>query len=180
MLCDRFLASTHLPEYLAASFIKRLARLSLLAPSSCLHLLIKFIINMLLRFPGLQRLIHNTAVTDLHQDPYQATEKDPAYSRAGESSLWEVASLHHHGLPSVSKAAAFTQKHSLPQGESDLGAWVEQGYEELFERATKINVKDKIPITFMKPQGLFHHPEGTMGGWWTLPPMGNTGAPIED
>lgn len=177
MLCDRFLASTHLPEYLVASFIKRLARLSLHAPSSCLHLIIKFIVNLLIRFPGLQRLIHNPSVTEQDGDPFQPEEADPALSKAGQSSLWEIASLHHHFLPAVVRAAAFTHKHSLPQHEANLGDWVEQGYDELFERACKVTVKEGIATTFVRPDGFFQYPEDRMKSSWCLTPQGlSTGA----
>lgn len=167
MLCDRFLASTHLPEYLVASFVKRLSRLSLSAPSACLHLVLKFIVNLLIRFPGLQRLIHNPDGGQA-SDPFQPAESDPACTRASESSLWEVASLQSHSLPSISRLAGFTKRHSLPQKEYDLGLVVEEAYGELFERASKIPVKDSIPTTFSKPQGLFCYPEDAMKDSWCV------------
>ncbi|XP_045119278.1 nucleolar complex protein 4 homolog [Portunus trituberculatus] len=168
MLCDLFLSSTHLPEYIAASFVKRLARLSLQAPSSCLFLVTKFICNLLVRFPGLEKLVHNTAVTGHQNDPFVPTEANPALTKAGESSLWEVATLHSHALPVVSRAAHFTKRHALPQKEADLGELVEQGYEELFERSRKVTVKEGIATTFVRPKGLFLYPEGIMADTWSI------------
>ncbi|XP_063855851.1 nucleolar complex protein 4 homolog isoform X2 [Scylla paramamosain] len=168
MLCDLFLSSTHLPEYIAASFVKRLARLSLMAPSCCLPLIIKFILNLLIRFPGLKKLVHNTSVTDHAGDPYQPGEADPALTKANQSSLWEVATLQHHGMPVVSRAAQFTKKQALPQTEVDLGELVDQGYDELFERSCKVTVKEGIATTFVRPQGLFLYPEGKMADTWAI------------
>ncbi|KAK8375276.1 hypothetical protein O3P69_020328 [Scylla paramamosain] len=168
MLCDLFLSSTHLPEYIAASFVKRLARLSLMAPSCCLPLIIKFILNLLIRFPGLKKLVHNTSVTDCAGDPYQPGEADPALTKANQSSLWEVATLQHHGMPVVSRAAQFTKKQALPQTEVDLGELVDQGYDELFERSCKVTVKEGIATTFVRPQGLFLYPEGKMADTWVI------------
>lgn len=168
MLCDLFLSSTHLPEYVAASFVKRLARLSLVAPSSCLVLVIKFIINLLIRFPGLQKLVHNTNNADTTSDPFLPEEPNPALTKAGQSSLWELATLHQHGLPAVSRAAQITKRASLAPNEANIGEFVEQGYDELFERSCKVTVKEGIPTTFVRPQGLFLYPEGKMADTWSI------------
>lgn len=56
-LADIFLSSTHLPENLVAAFVKRLARLSLIAPPQDIIIILYFIGNLMLRHPGLKRLI---------------------------------------------------------------------------------------------------------------------------
>lgn len=56
-LADIFLSSTHLPENLVAAFVKRLARLSLIAPPQDSIIILHFIGNLILRHPGLKRLI---------------------------------------------------------------------------------------------------------------------------
>lgn len=56
-LADIFLSSTHLPENLVAAFVKRLARLSLVAPPQDIVIILQFIGNLILRHPGLKRLI---------------------------------------------------------------------------------------------------------------------------
>lgn len=56
-LADIFLSSTHLPENLVAAFVKRLARLSLIAPPQDAVIILYFIGNMILRHPSLKRLI---------------------------------------------------------------------------------------------------------------------------
>ena len=51
-LANLFLASSHLPEYLVAAFIKRLSRLCLTAPSNAILLVLPFIGNLLIRHKG--------------------------------------------------------------------------------------------------------------------------------
>lgn len=63
-LADIFLSSTHLPENLVAAFMKRLARLSLIAPPQDTVIMLQFIGNLLLRHLGLKRLICATQATE--------------------------------------------------------------------------------------------------------------------
>lgn len=48
----------HLPESLVASFIKRLSRLSLLAPACALPMIFDFITNLIIQHPGLKVLLN--------------------------------------------------------------------------------------------------------------------------
>lgn len=166
MLCDQFLSSTHLPEYLVAAFVKRFARLSLVAPSSCLVLILKFIANILIRYPSLQRMINRSVTTDINSDPFIADESDPAKCQAMESSLWEVATLKQHALPNVAKACGFLDKN-LPEMEYDISQFVENTYEDIFERAAKMKPKE-VPTTFHKPQGIFDYQDDKMSQTWDI------------
>lgn len=56
-LADIFLSSSHLPEGLVAAFVKRLARLALIAPPQDIVIILRFIGNLFLRHPALKRLI---------------------------------------------------------------------------------------------------------------------------
>lgn len=56
-LADIFLSSSHLPERLVAAFVKRLARLALIAPPQDIVIILYFVGNLILRHPGLKRLI---------------------------------------------------------------------------------------------------------------------------
>ena len=60
-LLDVFMGSSHLPSNLIASFIKRLARLSLSAPPAGIVTIIPFIYNMLKRHPSCMGMIHRPA-----------------------------------------------------------------------------------------------------------------------
>lgn len=48
----------HLPAYLVAAFIKRLARLALTAPPEALLMIIPFICNLFRRHPACRVLVH--------------------------------------------------------------------------------------------------------------------------
>lgn len=136
-LADIFLSSSHLPENLVAAFIKRLSRLSLVAPPQDIIIILYFIGNLMLRHSGLKKLIcynqnqNNTScnnITDdnlvIPRDPYIMDERCPTDSKALESSLWEIAALQHHALPSISTAAKFIS-NPLPTMEWDLSTVLE-------------------------------------------------------
>lgn len=53
------MVARHVPEYIAAAFIKRLSRLALIAPPNVIVLLLHFIGNLMIRHRGLSRLTHN-------------------------------------------------------------------------------------------------------------------------
>ena len=61
-LLDLFLSSTHLPVYLVASFIKRLARILLYTPGTDVKMVLVFIRNMFIRHPSSLILIHRKNV----------------------------------------------------------------------------------------------------------------------
>lgn len=124
-LADIFLSSSHLPENLVAAFVKRLARLSLVAPPQDIATIIYFIGNLILRHPGLKRLIcHPSGSTEVPRDPFIMDERDPVESNALESSLWEIASLQQHVVPSIAQAAKIIF-NPLPKVEWNLGDYLE-------------------------------------------------------
>lgn len=124
-LADIFLSSSHLPENLVAAFVKRLARLSLVAPPQDITTIIYFIGNLILRHPGLKRLIcHPSGGQEVPRDPFIMDERDPVESNALESSLWEIASLQQHVIPSIAQAANIIF-NPLPKVEWNLGDYLE-------------------------------------------------------
>lgn len=88
MLCCSYFS--HLPAYLVASFIKRLSRLALRAPSAGARLSIVLVRNLIVRHPNCSVLLHNPACTEPLADPFIEDESDPAKTHALESSLWEI------------------------------------------------------------------------------------------
>lgn len=54
-----YIYCSHLPELLVAAFIKRLARLTLIAPPTDIKIMVAFIGNLLIRHPALKVLIQN-------------------------------------------------------------------------------------------------------------------------
>ncbi|OAD72257.1 hypothetical protein PHYBLDRAFT_113756, partial [Phycomyces blakesleeanus NRRL 1555(-)] len=104
-LLDIFLASAYLPAGLIASFIKRLARLSLTAPPAASVIVIPFIYNLLQRHPICMKLIHTNSAVGEREDPFVYEEKSPYECKALESSLWEMDTLAEHYYANVSTLA---------------------------------------------------------------------------
>lgn len=123
-LADIFLSSSHLPENLVAAFVKRLARLSLVAPPQDITTIIYFIGNLILRHPGLKRLICHPTGSGIPRDPFLMDERDPSESNALDSSLWEIASLQQHLVPSIAQAARVIF-NPLPKVEWNLASFID-------------------------------------------------------
>ena len=123
-LLDTFLASTHLPAVLVASFIKRLARLTLSAPPSAIVLVVPFVYNLLRRHPLCTFLIHretrgDEAKTAMESsgfaDPFLPDEADPMETCAMDSSLWEIVQLQSHYHPNVASIAKIISQQFTKQ-----------------------------------------------------------------
>lgn len=113
-LLDTFLASSHLPAVLVASFVKRLARLALNAPPSAIVAIVPWIYNILKKHPLCTFMIHRLPRTKEEKaeieaeglaDPFLADEMDPMETRAIESCLWEIVQLQSHYHPNVATIA---------------------------------------------------------------------------
>ncbi|KAG2412081.1 hypothetical protein HFD88_009637 [Aspergillus terreus] len=109
-LLNTFLASTHLPATLVASFIKRLARLALNAPPTAIVAIVPFIYNLFKSHPTCTFMLHRVVRDDARKaeldaagmdDPFDPDEPDPTRTDALESSLWEIVSLQSHYHPNV-------------------------------------------------------------------------------
>jgi U3 small nucleolar RNA-associated protein 19 len=113
-LLDTFLASTHLPAVLVASFLKRLSRLTLHASPSGIVPVVPWIYNLLKKHPTCTFMIHReTRVAGAKEiledeglaDPFLMDEEDPMETKAIESSLWEIVMLQSHYHPNVATLA---------------------------------------------------------------------------
>ena len=127
-LADIFLTSSYLPETLVAAFVKRLARLALIAPPQDIIIILYFIGNLIIRHPGLKRLIcdpNSNGSREVTEDPFVMDEADPNKSQALQSSLWEITLLRNHMLPNVAQAAKNIMTQPLPGSEWDLGNFLE-------------------------------------------------------
>ena len=152
-LADIFLSSSHLPAYLVAAFIKRLARLALTAPSPTIPMVVRFIHNLIHRHPSLVKMIDNEDTTMI-DDPFDNDEKDPAKSNASGSSLWEIKTLEEHVLPQVSAVAKDLIEKGLREMELDFASHLENSYEEMFEKETKKKIFTNVPVNWEMPDGL--------------------------
>lgn len=143
-LAEIFLSSSYLPEMLVAAFAKRLARLSLIAPPQDIIIIIYFIGNLIIRHPGLKRLICDTnngqAISD---DPFLMDESDPNKSRALESSLWEIQLLRSHLLPNVAQAAKIIITQPLPTQEYNIGNLLELKENDVSKKIN-VNIFNKV------------------------------------
>nr|SVE75088.1 EOG090X04ZD [Daphnia dolichocephala] len=151
-LLDLFMTSTHIPEYIAAAFAKRLSRLALIAPANVVILLLHFVGNLIIRHRGLSRLMHHPEnQNDVTDDPYVMTETDLTACKATESSLWEIKTLQSHALPEIANSAKFIDR-DLPKLEWDVKQELETTLEDLLEKELKRKKPaDDIPINFEKP-----------------------------
>ena len=113
LLLDVFMRSSHLPEYIAGSFVKMLSRLLLYAPAPSSVLLLKIIHNLLHRFSSLTFLYDKDDQTD--RDAFRFTAADLKDTKACDSSLWEVVTLRHSSPHHVYKAGRFIEFLSMPQ-----------------------------------------------------------------
>ncbi|XP_039627964.1 nucleolar complex protein 4 homolog [Polypterus senegalus] len=159
-LLDLFLSSSHLPAYLVAAFVKRLARLALTAPPQALLMVIPFIYNLIRRHPSCRVLLHRPTAGSC-EDPYLMEEKNPTDCHALESSLWELQTLQKHYHPAVAKAAA-TIKKPLSDQEQDINVLLEVSAFEIFERDIK-NVPQTIPLEFERVTTLLGRSNEVVG-----------------
>ena len=123
-LLNTFLASTHLPATLVASFIKRLSRLALNAPPSAIVVIVPFMYNLFKSHPACTFLMHRQIrdkewAAEIEQegmdDPFDPNEPDPTRTNAIESSIWEIETLQSHYHPNVAAIARIISEQFTKQ-----------------------------------------------------------------
>ncbi|KIK63184.1 hypothetical protein GYMLUDRAFT_41509 [Collybiopsis luxurians FD-317 M1] len=147
-MSELFLSSTHLPLTLLASFIKRLARLSLSAPPSAIVMVIPFTYNIIKRHPGLMLMIHRESVdSEIFKDPFLPAEPNPLLTNALSSSLWELQSHRsHYHTPVSTLAKVFSEVFSKEYAMEDF---LDHGYSSLFDAEANRKIK-KEPALAME------------------------------
>ncbi|XP_014777488.1 nucleolar complex protein 4 homolog isoform X2 [Octopus bimaculoides] len=149
-----FLSSKYLPAYMLAAFIKRLARISLYAPTHALVPTIPTIYNLINRQNACKVLINRTeGQTEYSSDPYLPDEVDPVKCCALESSLWELRALQSHYCPKV--AVDSRKVNQLKKSQKDLSDILETTTDDLFaneiERGEKLK---EVPVNQSCPSGI--------------------------
>ncbi|CCE62959.1 hypothetical protein TPHA_0D03230 [Tetrapisispora phaffii CBS 4417] len=158
-MLELFLSSTHISSHLVASFIKKLARLTLQAPPSAIVTVIPFTYNLLKKHPTCMIMLHNPAFIDdpfgsdeqkaelkrlklAYNDPYDPEETNPELTNAIGSSLWELLTLVDHYHTNVaSLAKIFAQPfRKLNYNMEDFLDW---GYDSLL----KAEVDRKLKVS---------------------------------
>jgi len=153
-LLELFLGSTHLPLTLLASFLKRLARLSLHAPPAAIVIVIPFTYNILKRHPGLMVMIHRAEDSESDPDPYSPTEPSPLNTQALSSSLWELQSHTRHWHTGVATLAKVFSEAFTKQGYK-MEDFLDLGYAGLFDADAKRTIKKEPALAIDNPVNLF-------------------------
>lgn len=159
-LLDTFLASTHLPAALVASFIKRLARLALNAPPSGIVVVIPWIYNLLKIHPICTFMIHRKAeysaalTAEGMDDPFDMHEADPMETNAIESSLWEIYTLQSHYHPNVATIAKIISAQFTKQA-YNLEDFLDHTYLQMLGTELSKEVKKPPVIEYEIPKRIF-------------------------
>lgn len=121
-LLETFLASTHLPSQLIASFIKRLSRLCLAAPPGAIVAIVPFIYNLFQMHKATTYMMHRVPVDEDEireweeagekggREVFLDTEADPMKTRAIESCVWELKTVMSHWHPNVATLARIIEE----------------------------------------------------------------------
>ncbi|KAH3743867.1 nucleolar complex protein 4 [Pelomyxa schiedti] len=105
-LLEKCLSSSYIPAASVAAFIKRLARLSLTAPTPTLPTLLALSYNLMFVHRHTRLLVDVKRIfIPWEEDPFDFFETDPLKTCALDSWLWEYTMLQNHYLPAVSKLA---------------------------------------------------------------------------
>ncbi|GAB0138022.1 hypothetical protein EsDP_00006269 [Epichloe bromicola] len=162
-LLDTFLASTHLPAALVASFLKRLARLALSAPPSAIAFVIPWIYNMLKRHPTctlmLHRVIKDPEVKQQikdhgFKDPFLPEETDPVGTKAIESCLWELVQLQSHYHPNIATISKVMSGQFTKQS-YNMEDFLDHSYASLLEAELGKDVRKAPVVEFQIPKRIF-------------------------
>ncbi|KZT19932.1 ribosome biogenesis protein Noc4, partial [Neolentinus lepideus HHB14362 ss-1] len=135
-----FLSSTHLPATILASFLKKLARLSLSAPPAAIIALVPFTYNILKRHPALMGMIHRVVDADEDIDPFDVKELNPTLTNALSSSLWELHTHRTHYHPAVSTLVRILEE-AFTKPNYALEDFLDHTYATLLDNETKGRVR---------------------------------------
>ncbi|KAK5127010.1 hypothetical protein LTR85_008369 [Meristemomyces frigidus] len=159
-LLDTFMSSTHLPAAMVASFIKRLARLSLQAPPGAIVWVVPWVYNMLKAHPACTFMLHRPyhpahSVYDknnpkwrdegMPNHTFSMSVPDPSHTGAIDSSLWELQTLESHYHPNVATLAKILSEQ-FTKREYQLEDFLDHSYATLVEAELgKVEMK-KTPV----------------------------------
>ncbi|TLD25834.1 putative ribosome biogenesis protein [Venturia nashicola] len=162
-LLDTFMSSTHLPAALVASFIKRLARLSLAAPPGSIVVVVPWIYNMFKRHPQASFMIHREPRTpeqlkdwEEHgfKDPFSMNEMDPMLTGALESSIWEIEMLQSHYHPNVATLAKIISEQ-FTKLSYNLDDFLDYSYKSLLDAELEKSMKKTPVVEYQIPKHIF-------------------------
>ncbi|KAG0680594.1 hypothetical protein C6P40_002029 [Pichia californica] len=164
-LLDLFMSSTHLSASIVASFIKRLARLSLTAPPSGIVCVIPFLYNLIRKHghTTCMLLIHSTTSSEedaVYEDPFDENETDPSKTEAIGSSIWELEAMSNHYHPNVSALVKiFSQQFT--KYSYNMEDFLDWSYTKLLDAEMAKRFKGDLGVEFEKWSSMFDE-EGYM------------------
>ncbi|KAI3398292.1 hypothetical protein diail_9515 [Diaporthe ilicicola] len=162
-LLDIFVASSHLPAALVASFIKRLARLSLNAPPSAIVTIIPWMYNLFKKHPTTTFMMHRVPRTDEEkerlanegmEDPFDPDMQDPMETRAIDSCIWEIVQLQSHYHPNVATIAKIVSEQFTKQI-YNMEDFLDHSYASLLEAEMGKNIRKAPVVEFQIPKRIF-------------------------
>ncbi|KAA1067948.1 hypothetical protein PGT21_022572 [Puccinia graminis f. sp. tritici] len=138
-MLEVFLSSTHLPVNIVASFVKKIARLSLFAPPAATITVVPFCYNLIKLHPTVMALLHRLPDPNTKSlkalpinDPFKLDEPDPLKTDAIFSSAWELVGLRSHYLASISTLFKVFQE-SFDKPKYDLEDFLDHSYSTLID-----------------------------------------------
>lgn len=170
-LLDTFLASSHLPAALVASFIKRLARLSLNAPPSAVVIIVPWMYNLFRKHPTCTFMMHRVPRTEEGrerlaneglEDPFLPDEEDPIETRAIDSCIWEIVQLQSHYHPNVATLTKIVSEQFTKQF-YNLEDFLDHSYGSLLEAEMTKNVKKPPVVEWQIPKHIFLPEDADLG-----------------
>lgn len=165
-LCDLFLSSTHISSQLVASFIKKLCRLSLLAPAPGAVIIIPFIYNLMKRHPSCMIMIQNPNPPEDYKDPFEVEELNPLKTNAINSSLWELEPLMNHYHPNVSTLAQIF-KNPFTKPHYNLEDFLDWSYKSLLDLEQNRKYKSMAALEYETFEHLLGSDNSYLTGWST-------------
>lgn len=174
LTAEKFLRTGYIPMHTVASFLKRLARVSLVLPPAALLLVIPFAYNLmyehiqartvLLRcYAPLEKLKQQAEEAEC-EDTFDEDEEDPAKTGAFESYLWEFMILTDHYDPMVAKLAQVFKNQTFDKPPYDLREFAEMSYQSVIE--TELGKKLKsVPLEYRNKVSLFGEDEAFTSAW---------------
>jgi U3 small nucleolar RNA-associated protein 19 len=163
-LMETLLKSSHLPATLAASFMKRLARLCLHAPPSAIVLVVPWMYNTFRDHPQTTFMMHRTPRKEeeleraVVEDPFLPEEEDPLETKAIDSCVWEIVHLQDHWHANVAKIAKIVAEQFTKQF-YNLEDFLDHSYSSLLEQfAVDKEFKRPPAVEYFLPKHIFLQP----------------------
>ena len=161
VLFDLVTTSTHLPQYIVAAYMKRLARIAVLAPAHSIRPILILISNLVARHHNCSIMLHQTDREYPDGDPYLAKEEDPMRSNAIDSCLWELETLKSHYCRDTAGLVSRLFRAPLKRKERSITPYLgsyEQTIDQMKKQCMEGIENDKF---FFKKPNITIHVEGT-------------------